>query len=127
MTTIAAGALTIILLGLAVFQLALAAGAPLGHLAWGGQHRVLPTGLRIGSIVAIIIYAAIAGVALAKAGLIALPGGDGWLPAAAWVAVAYLATGIPLNAISRSRPERLTMTPLVTLLLVLALVVALGL
>ena len=127
MTAAAAGALTIILAVLAAFQASLAAGAPLGHFAWGGQHRILPPALRIGSLVAIVIYAAIAAIALQKAGLVALlPGGD-WIGIAAWVAAAYLATGIPLNAISRSRSERLTMTPLVTLLFALVLIVALGL
>lgn len=127
MTAAAALALSIVLTGLALFQAGLAAGAPLGHFAWGGQHRTLPTGLRIGSLVAILIYAAIAAIALQKAGLVAwLPGGD-WISIAVWVAVAYLATGIPLNAISRSAAERLTMTPIVTVLFVLALVVALGL
>ncbi|WP_332701620.1 hypothetical protein [Devosia sp.] len=127
MTAAAALALSILLAGLAVLQAGLAAGAPLGHFAWGGQYRTLPTGLRIGSLVAIVIYAVIAAIALQKAGLVAwLPGGD-WIGIAAWVAVAYLATGIPLNAISHSRPERLTMTPIVALLFVLTLVVALGL
>lgn len=127
MTAAAALTLSILLAGLAVFQASLAAGAPLGHFAWGGQYRTLPTGLRIGSVVAIGIYAVIAAVALQKAGLVAwLPGGD-WISVAAWVAAAYLATGIPLNAISRSRAERLTMTPIVVLLFGLMLVVALGL
>jgi hypothetical protein len=45
---------------------------------------------------------------------------------AAWVIVAYLALGIPLNAISRSKPERYTMTPVVIVLVVLGVVVALG-
>ena len=53
----AALALTVLLALLAVFQLALALGAPLGHFAWGGAHRVLPRRLRIGSLVSIVIYA----------------------------------------------------------------------
>lgn len=126
MAAIAAITLTAILAGLAVFQLTLAAGAPLGHFAWGGQHRVLPAQLRVGSLVSILIYAAIAIIALHKAGLVVWWPGD-WIGLAAWIAAAYLATGIPLNAISRSRPEQLTMTPLVALLFALTLVVALGL
>jgi hypothetical protein len=121
----AAVAIVTILAGLTVFQVALAAGAPLGHFAWGGQHRTLSTGLRIGSIVSIVIYAGIAAVVLAKTGLWS------WLPAEwaqilCWIVLAYLALGIPLNAISRSRPERIVMTPLVTVLVGLVLVVALG-
>ena len=66
----AAIALTVILAALAVFQLALALGAPLGRFAWGGQHRVLPTGLRVGSLVSIVVYAVIVVLALDKVGLI---------------------------------------------------------
>jgi len=43
-----------------------------------------------------------------------------------WVVFAYVVLGIPLNAISRSKPERYTMTPVVAVLAVLSLLVALG-
>lgn len=111
---------------LALFQAALALGAPLGAFAWGGQHRRLPTKLRIGSVVAICIYAMFIIVALQRTGLIDWPLNGDWIVPAAWVVVAYLSLGVPLNAISRSRPERLVMTPVVVLLLGLSLAVALA-
>jgi hypothetical protein len=121
----AAIALTIILAVLAVFQFALALGAPIGRFAWGGQHRVLPTKLRIGSLVSIVIYAVIALLALDRSGAIdVVP--DGVSTVGMWIVFAYFVLGIPLNAISRSKPERYTMTPIVTLLAVLSLLVALG-
>ena len=127
MSYAAAIAMVVILAGLAVFQAALAAGAPLARFAWGGQHERLPPRLRLGSLIAILIYAVFAAILLQRAGIVALlPGGD-WLGIANWVVVGYCALGIPMNAISRSRPERFTMTPLVTLLFGLSLVVALGL
>lgn len=113
----------VILALLAVFQLALAAGAPLGHYAWGGAHRVLPRNLRISSVVSVVIYAVVALVLLDRAGLIELIDFD---QVAAWVVFAYFAAGIVLNAISRSRPERLVMTPIVLVLSALSLLVALG-
>lgn len=57
-----------LLAALAIFQGTLIAGAPLGRMAWGGQHRVLPARLRIGSAVSIAVYAVFAYAALAKAG-----------------------------------------------------------
>jgi hypothetical protein len=42
------------------------------------------------------------------------------------VILGYTALGIPLNAISRSPPERFTMTPVVAALFVLVLTVAMG-
>jgi hypothetical protein len=121
----AAIALTVILAALAVFQLALALGAPIGRFAWGGQHRVLPTKLRIGSLVSIVIYAVIALLALDRSGAIdVVP--DGVSTVGMWIVFAYFVLGIPLNAISRSKPERYTMTPIVTVLAALSLLVALG-
>lgn len=127
MSAVAAIAISIILAGLAIFQAALAAGAPLGRFAWGGQHERLPAPLRIGSLVSILIYAGFAAVLLQQAGVVALLPAGAWLGVAAWIVVGYSALGVPLNAISRSLPERLTMTPIVALLLALSLIVALGL
>ena len=53
MSAIAAVAFTAVMVALAVFQLALIAGAPLGHFVWGGADRVLPRGKRIGSVVSL--------------------------------------------------------------------------
>ena len=100
---------TLLLLGLAAFQAALVAGAPLGRYAWGGAHEVLPTGLRIASAVAVVIYAALGWIASGAAGIVATP-----LPTGApvlWAIAGLLAVGSVMNAISRSRSERLVMTP----------------
>lgn len=125
-TDLAAIIFCALLAALAGFQLALVLGAPLGHFAWGGAHRQLPGNLRIGSLIAIAIYALIALIIVDRAGLARLFPDPAIPSIGAWVAVAYLALGIPMNAISRSRPERFTMTPVVTLLFALALVVALS-
>jgi uncharacterized membrane protein SirB2 len=126
MATTAAIIFTILMAVLAVFQLALVLGAPLGRFAWGGQHRVLPRGLRIGSLVAIALYALFAIVLLMRAGLISAWPDASWVHPATWAVAAYMGLGVAVNAISRSRPERLTMTPLVAILLVLTLIVALA-
>lgn len=39
------------------FQVALAAGAPLGHAAWGGTHAHLSTAQRVGSAISVGFYA----------------------------------------------------------------------
>ena len=124
--SIAAIVLCIMFAGLAVFQLALVFGAPLGHFAWGGADRVLPRSKRIGSVIAIVLYAVFAWVFLMRAGLMPLVLPEIVVDVAAWVIVAYLALGIPLNAISRSKPERYTATPIAIVLVVLAVIVALG-
>jgi hypothetical protein len=114
-----------LLAALAVFQGLLVAGLPLGRFAWGGRNEVLPVGLRIGSVVSVALYAAFAVLILQAAGRLALLP-DGFVGVAIWVLTGYFALGIVMNAISRSRPERLVMTPVVTVLAVACLVLALG-
>jgi hypothetical protein len=114
-----------LLAALAVFQGLLIAKLPLGRFAWGGQNEVLPTGLRIGSAVSIALYAVFAVLILQAAGRhTLLP--DGVAGVAIWVLAGYFVLGIGLNAASRSRPERLVMTPVVTLLAASCLILALG-
>ena len=111
--------------GLGVLQILLAGGRPLGRFAWGGQHRVLPRHLRIGSVVSLGLYAGFAAILLDAAGLVSV------LPVRVsalliWASAAYFALGVVVNMISRSRPERLTMTPVAAILALLTLRVALG-
>jgi hypothetical protein len=86
---------------------------------------VLPGKLRIGSLVSIVVYAIIAVLALDRVGLIEVVP-DVVSTVGMWVVFAYFVLGIPVNAISRSKPERYAMTPVVTILAVLSLLVALG-
>lgn len=115
----------VLLVALGVFQVALVAGAPIGHLAWGGQYRVLPTRMRVGSVVSIVLYVLFAAVIADRAGLADL------LPGAAsrigsWVLTVYFALGVVLNGISRSRPERITMAPTSAVLAACCMLLAVG-
>jgi hypothetical protein len=114
----------VVLAGLAIFQAALAAGAPLGRFAWGGQHSVLPTGLRFGSAVSIALYAGFAVLILCAGGALTVLSA-GFVEVAIWVLTGFFVLGIGMNAISRSRPERLVMTPVVLVLAAICLVLAL--
>jgi hypothetical protein len=111
---------------LVAFQVALALGAPWGRAAWGGAYERLPTGLRIASGVAAIVWLLAALVVLARAGY-------DWSPIppvvarwAIWVLFGMLVVGTLLNLASRSRLERLIQTPVAAALSVLCLIVALG-
>jgi hypothetical protein len=121
----AAVLVSVILGGLALFQAGLAAGRPWGRLAWGGQHVVLPPRLRVGSAVSIGLYALIAAVVLTAAALLELVP-RGFAGVAIWFLVGYFSLGVLLNGISRSRPERAVMTPVVLVLTLCCLLVALG-
>ncbi|MEV8262571.1 hypothetical protein [Microbacterium sp. NPDC077057] len=110
---------------LTLFQIALILGAPWGRLAWGGAHRVLPRRLRVGSGVSILLYAAFAVVLLARSGAL-LGASSAVVIVLTWVLFAYFLAGIVLNGISRSRPERWTMTPVCAMLAGMTLIVALS-
>ena len=115
----------VVLGALAGLQICVAAGAPWGRLVWGGAHRVLPRRLRVASVASVALYAAFAALLLSRAGI--LPAGES--PAIrilTWVLFGYFALGIVMNAISRSRAERLTMTPVCVVLAAATLIVALS-
>lgn len=115
-----------ILAGLGIFQGALVAGAPLGRMAWGGQHNVLPAKLRVGSATSIALYALFAYAAVAKASLAPPLVNESITSVFVWVLAAYFTLGIVMNGISRSKPERLIMTPTAAVLAALYLVLALS-
>jgi hypothetical protein len=108
--TVIAALTAVALLGVvAVFQLALALGAPWGRAAWGGRHEgVLPRRLRIASGVAgVVVYPVVILIVLASADLITI----GWLPwsgaAAMWVLTVLFTVAALMNFISRSKVERI--------------------
>jgi hypothetical protein len=95
----------LLLAALVCFQLLLAAGLPFGQYAWGGAHRVLPRALRIGSVVAIGIYALAAVIILDAANVVDLIAPDVTRGAVTVLAV-FFGIGVVMNAVSRSEKER---------------------
>lgn len=97
------------LLGIiAVFQIALAAGAPWGAASWGGRHPgKLPTGYRIGSAVAgLFFYPAVAAYILGSAVVFGderSSGGEAGL----WVLTGLFGLSSVINLISPSKVERI--------------------
>jgi hypothetical protein len=111
--------------GLAVFQGLLAAGVPWGEAAWGGANEGrLPTGLRVGSAVSIVVYVLAASVVMKRAGLAArwVPGGVARI--GSWVLVALLTLGALANLLSQSPWERFLLGPVTLVLAGSCLVVA---
>lgn len=112
-------------LGVATFQVLLAAGKPWGVYAFGGQHRgILPRHLRIASIISCLLLLSFAAVNLQQAGLLPYATPSAFWRIAAWVIAGYGILGTFMNAISRSRRERLLWTPVCMALAVLNLVLA---
>jgi hypothetical protein len=128
LSTLAAIIVIIIFLGLSIFQLLLALGKPYGKMAYGGrQEAVLPTKYRILSGIAILIFLiAMMFVAFKVEWLIGFPFPD-FVNLATWFFAFYLVLNTLANATSKSKQEKMYMTPISLIACLSLFIVALGL
>ena len=105
---LAATIATALLLLVDAFQLALAFGAPWGHLAWGGRHAgTLPARLRIASgIAGVVIYPLIVAFVLGSAGRIRAFWPSRARRGGMWLLAALFSVGTLANLASPSAGER---------------------
>ncbi|MBP6186277.1 MAG: hypothetical protein KA421_00785 [Rhodoluna sp.] len=111
----------------AMFQLALVLGAPMGEYAFGGQHPgKLPKQFRITSAFSFVFLLAVGGHYLAQAGVFTplFPGAINTV--ANWCLVGFNVVGLVMNSISRSKKERQMWVPVLLLSVVLSIIVAFG-
>lgn len=113
-------------LGFAIFQFLLALGLPYGKLAWGGFYEVLPTSLRIGSAVAILIYGYGIIVLLESAQIIKLLNKPEWVEYSVWMYAALFALSTIGNLQSKSEQEQRVMTPIGILFCCLCIIVGMA-
>jgi hypothetical protein len=126
LTTALAITFVVLLAGLAVFQLLLVAGLPLGRFAWGGQHNILPPRLRVGSVISVLIYVVFAFVALERGGMTNAITAPLVEFIAMWVIAGYLVLGVLMNLASKSPQEKRVMVPVALGLAILAILIAVG-
>ncbi len=123
---VAAGLFAAVTAIVVAFQLALALGAPWGAYAMGGAFPgTFPPGMRVAALAQAIILSGIALVVLSAAGIVDVPWGPppSW---ALWAIVGLLGVGLVLNLITPSAGERRIWAPTVGVMLVCAVVVAVG-
>jgi len=103
------------------FQIALALGAPWGHLAMGGRWPGrYPVHVRLMAILQGALMVGFAWVVLAHAGLIVQNTVPGW---AIWVVLAFSSLGAVLNLITPSLAERKLWGPVALAMLACVLLV----
>lgn len=124
MTEIATFLFCLVLVGLAIFQGALIIGAPIGKYAWGGAHTVLPTSLKIGSVISIILYLIFIVIVLDKVEFLTIFKDPVIADAGTWILAAYFYVGVLMNGVSRSRSERNLMTPIALILAIACTIIA---
>ena len=108
------------------FEVALALGAPWGAYAMGGARPGrFSAPMRASAIGQAVVLAFLAVIVLVDAGL-GLPTVSESFRWLIWLAVAFSAVGVVLNAITRSAAERRLWLPVALVMLVSSLVVALS-
>jgi len=117
----------LIFVGIAVFQVLLAAGKPSGEYTWGGANAgVLPASLRRGSAVSATVFIVAAFIVLIEGGVFASQLRSGVTIGAVWILAVLLLVGTVMNGISRSSKERNLWTPVTALVSVMTFVIAIG-
>ncbi|MDH6425229.1 hypothetical protein M2114_001346 [Aurantimicrobium minutum] len=117
----------VIALGVAIFQIALVAGAPLGEYTMGGQHPgKLPGQFRVTAAVSAIIMVAQSGHYLAQAGILNPALSPGQNAIVNWFWFGFAVLGLIVNSISRSKKERNTWVPVLMVSAICTLLVALN-
>jgi hypothetical protein len=111
-------------LAIAAFQAALALGAPLGRAAWGGTRTELPTGLRVASAIAVVVWIFAATIVLGRAGFEVFRLPDAIVRWGTWILVGLSLLGAIMNFASSSPWERFLWAPLALILAGLCLGVA---
>ncbi|AQQ54858.1 hypothetical protein [Planococcus lenghuensis] len=111
--------------GVAVFQVLLSFGLPFGEFTMGGYHKVLPKRLRIAAGFSAAVLLLMGFVFLQHARVVA-SGIPFFLPTAVlvWIITAYMAVNTVVNLASKSRKERLVMSPISGLTCILGLFIA---
>lgn len=108
----------------AIFQLALALGAPWGEMAMGGKFPGrFPPQMRVAALVQMLLLSLIALVVLTRAGLVFGEYFE-FSKLLIWFVVAFFVVGTILNTITPSKRERMLWAPVTFVLLICSFVVA---
>lgn len=110
--------------GLAVFQAALAAGAPWEHAAWGGEEAHLSAAQRSASAVAAVVYGAATLIVLGRAGIWSARPHAIVFRWGTWLLAVVMLLGAVPNFASQSRWENFIFGPLALALAGLCFLVA---
>lgn len=107
---LAAVAAAVLMGAVAVFQIALAAGMPLGDATMGGRaatvEGVLQPRYRVIAVASAIVLILAAWIVLARAGLVTIPLDDQVLSWSTWVVAGFLALNTLTNLAGRHPLER---------------------
>ena len=103
---------TVLLLAVAVMEILLIIGLPLGEFTMGGRYKVLPPLYRIFAVSSVILQLFGAAMILQGAGLMNMWFSDKIVKIICFVFAGFFAVNTVMNIISPSKKEKYVMTPL---------------
>ena len=103
---------TVLLLAVAVMEVLLIAGLPLGEFTMGGRHKVLPPMYRMFAASSIILQLFGAAMLLQGSGLMNMWFAGNVIKIICFVFAGFFAINTVMNLISPSKKEKYVMTPL---------------
>ena len=126
LSTIAAYFYSFMTLIVVLFQLALAAGVPWGHLAMGGCFPgVFPRQMRVAAVIQALILSGLALIVLSKANII-LADFYELSNTLIWVVVGISIASLVMNTITPSKQERAIWMPVALILTISSSIIALN-
>ncbi len=95
-----------------ILYVLLALGLPYGEFAMGGKYRVMPKQMRIVCVISIIVQLIAILVLLERGNVLSIGLPQGLAKGLCIFFAIYLSLNTLMNAVSKSKKERLAMTPL---------------
>jgi hypothetical protein len=95
-----------------ILYVLLALGLPYGEFAMGGKYKVMPNKMRIVCVISIIVQLMAILVLLEKGTVLSIGLPQGLTKGTCIFFAIYLSLNTLMNAVSKSKKERLAMTPL---------------
>ncbi len=95
-----------------ILYILLVVGLPYGEFAMGGKYKIVPPGMRLMIVFSICIQVLGILVLLQSGGVASFGFPAGALKILGYVYAVYLSLNVFMNGFSRSRKERIVMTPL---------------
>ncbi|MCM3633938.1 MULTISPECIES: hypothetical protein [Paenibacillus] len=103
---------SILFFAVAILYILLALGLPYGELAMGGKHKVMPKNMRFAIVISVFVQL-FAILCILQAGhVISIEAIASFAKGACYFFAFYLIINTAMNAISKSKKEKLVMTPL---------------
>ena len=116
----------VLLLAVAVVEVLLIFGLPLGEFTMGGRYKVLPPLLRVAAASSVILQLFGAAMILQGGGLMNMWFSSGVTKIVCFVFAGFFAVNTVMNLISPSKKEKYVMTPLAALEAVCFAITAFG-